>query len=197
MTILTNRLRIVPNHRLVKKGRILTEIEKKRYGKSSMLRFVSGTEEPIYPIGYIKNKHPMAKRRNICCYSTEGRNGIHDNLRMDMSILWKMMRLQCTSRSIEYADNRISLFSEQNGKCAVTHIAFLTTDDVHCHHIIPISAGGTDKYDNLVLVLEPVHRLIHAVTKDIIDGLVKQLKLKKAQIEKVNYFREKIGLAQI
>lgn len=197
MTILTNRLRAGKSSRLVKKGRDLTEIERKRYGKSAMLRFVAGTGEPLYPIGYIKNKFPMGKKRSICCYSPKGREGLHDNLRLNMSLIWKMMKMQCTVRSIEYADNRISLFSAQNGKCTVTHRQFMATDEIHCHHIIPVSKGGTDKYENLVLVLEPVHRLIHAVSKDVIGNLLKALKLTKVQKQKVNNFREKLGLAMI
>ena len=33
--------------------------EEKMYGDSKMLRYVAGTNEPIYPIGYIQTKKPM------------------------------------------------------------------------------------------------------------------------------------------
>ena len=32
------------------------------FGKSAMIRYVSGIDQPIYPIAYIKNKIPMAKK---------------------------------------------------------------------------------------------------------------------------------------
>lgn len=46
-----------------------------------MMRYLAGTKEPIYPIGYIQHKNPMAKKRSICSYTAEGRKGLHDNLR--------------------------------------------------------------------------------------------------------------------
>ena len=37
--------------------------------------------------------------------------------------------------SIEYADNRISLYAAQHGKCAVTG-SIMEAHDIHCHHSI-------------------------------------------------------------
>ena len=67
MTVLTNRLETQKGNRLKRTGRKLTEVERerKRYGKSQILRFVAGTEEPIYPIGYVQHKNPMGKKRSI------------------------------------------------------------------------------------------------------------------------------------
>jgi retron-type reverse transcriptase len=79
MTIFTNRLRTEKGTRLVKRGRQLTEVERKVYGKTQTLRYLAGSGEPIYPIGYIQHKNPMFKKRSICQYSEEGRKGLHDN----------------------------------------------------------------------------------------------------------------------
>ena len=43
----------------------MTESEKERFGKSAMIRYVSGIDQPIYPIAYIKNKIPMAKKAAV------------------------------------------------------------------------------------------------------------------------------------
>lgn len=137
MTVLTNRLRTQKGSRLVKTGRTLTEVERKRYGKSKMLRYVAGTEEPIYPIGHVQCINPMFKKRNICSYTADGRKEIHDNLRINTSLMLKLMVQPLHNRSAEYADNRISLFSAQWGKCAVTGREFATTKDIHCHHKTP------------------------------------------------------------
>ena len=51
MVVLTNRLSTRRGNRLSRSGRKLTDFERKRYGKSKMLRYVAGTNEPIYPIG--------------------------------------------------------------------------------------------------------------------------------------------------
>lgn len=197
MTIFTNRLRTQKGSRLVKKGRTLTKHEKERYGRSAMLRYVAGSDEPIYPVGYVQHKNPMAKKRSVNPYSAEGRNGIHDNLRVNTALMWYMMKQPLNSRSVEYADNRISLFSAQWGKCAITGCDFTTLDSIHCHHITPRSKGGTDKYHNLVLVLPPVHRLIHATLKDTITYYLNILNLNEKQIVKVNEYREKAGNAKI
>jgi GNAT superfamily N-acetyltransferase len=170
MTVLTNRLKTPRGYRLVKSGRTLTEVEQQRYGKSKMLRFLKNCEEPIYPIGYGKHKNPMLKKRKICQYTEDGRDDLHDNLRLNTSLMFKLMRQPLYSRSAEYADNRISLYSAQFGRCAVTGKEFQRLDDIHCHHKIPRAKGGDDKYGNLVLVLQPVHVLIHATQVEIIDN---------------------------
>ena len=96
-----------------------------------------------------------------------------------------------------YADNRISLFSAQWGKCAVTGKEFNNTREIHCHHIIPRNAGGSDKYANLMLVLENVHKLIHATREETIDRYKTFLDLDAEQMVKLNDLRSKAGLAKI
>lgn len=109
----------------------------------------------------------------------------------------ELMRQPLYSRSTEYADNRISLFSAQWGKCAVTGKDFMCIGDIHCHHKIPKCKGGTDKYSNLVLILEPIHKLIHTTNKDIIAKYLEALRLKKSQLDKVNAYRQLAGLESI
>lgn len=197
MTTFTNRLGTQKGSRLVRKGRKLTKHEKERYGKSAMLRYVAGSNEPIYPIGYVQHKNPMAKKRLINPYSTEGRSGVHDNLRVNTALMRLMMKQPLNGRSVEYVDNRISLFSAQWGKCAITGIEFSSLDSIHCHHITPRSKGGTDKYHNLVLILLPVHKLIHATHESTIAYYLKILNLNETQLAKVNEYREKAGNAKI
>lgn len=194
MTVFTNRLRTQKGNRLVKHGRKLTAAEWKLYGKTETLRFVAGTGEPIYPIGYIQHKNPMLKSRKVCQYTVEGRKGLHDNLRTNVPLLLKLMRQPLYGRSAEYADNRISLFSAGWGKCAVTGKDFLCASDIHCHHKKPQANGGDDKYANLVLVLEPVHKLIHATHAETIDKYLQILNLDKEQVKKLNNYRVLSGL---
>ena len=88
MTVLTNRLNTETGCRLVREGGAMTESEKERFGKSAMIRYVSGIDQPIYPIAYIKNKIPMAKKAAVCSYTVEGRALIHTNLSMNSSVLF-------------------------------------------------------------------------------------------------------------
>lgn len=193
ITVLTNRLKTQRGSRLVKTGRELTKIEKERFGKSQMLRFVAGTEEPIYPVGYIQCKKPMNKKGSINSYTSDGRIGLHDNLRINTPLMLRLMQQPLRGRSIEYADNRISLFCAQWGKCAVTGKDFRFPEEIHCHHKIPKAKGGTDKYENLVLVLEPVHRLIHAEELELIARYIQSLGLDSGQIAKIDKLRLMMG----
>lgn len=198
MTILKNRLATGKGNRLTKeKGRELTKIEKTRYGKSEQLRWIKGSGEPIYPIDYVQHKKPMAKKKSVCPYTPEGREGLHDNLRVNTKLLLELMRQPLYDGSAEYADNRLSLFSAQWGRCAVTGIEFTATSEIHCHHKKLKSNGGSDKYENLVLVLEPVHKLIHAQKPETIAYYLELLKLNPVQLKRVNDLRKQAGILEI
>lgn len=192
-TVLKNRLR----KRLSKNGYTLTRFEKERYGQSNMLRKVAGVDQPIYPIGFVKHKNPLNKKRTLCCYTPDGRRGLHENLRINMYLLTALMREPIRNRSVELADNRLSLFSAQWGKCAITGKPFLLLEDIHCHHIVPKRKGGSDAYSNLMLVSKPVHKLIHAVREEVIQHYMALLNLNKAQMLKVNELRAVAGLREI
>lgn len=213
MTVLKNRLGTEKGNRLAKEytkvkkkgkpattkrsGRELTKIEKAKYGKSKQLRWIKGSGEPIYPIGYVQHKNPMAKKRSVCPYTPEGRIGLHDNLRVNTTLLLELMRQPLYDGSVEYADNRLSLFSAQWGRCAVTGTEFTATSDIHCHHKKLKSNGGSDKYENLVLVLEPVHKLIHAQKPETIAYYLEMLNLNPEQLKKVNNLRKQAGILKI
>ncbi len=172
--------------------RKLTEYEAKRYEKSKMLRWLKNEDSPIYPIGYIKHKNPMGYPTNRCPYTPEGRKGIHDNVKFDNMYLLAELRSQCAyDRTIEFMDNRQSLFSVQTGKCGVTGRSFITINEIHCHHITSQENGGNDRYENLILVLDDIHILIHAKSDDTIKRYLTKTKLDKEELIKLNKLREK------
>lgn len=164
----------------------------KRYGKSQQVRFIHG--KWILPIGYIQHKNPICKRRNANIYSEEGRKEIHSKLKVENAYLLEhLSRNPIINKTVEYNDNRLSLFSGQNGKCAITGIEFLSFDEIHCHHKIPLHLGGTDEYSNLILVIEDVHTLIHATKDETIQKYLNVLKLDSVQKEKLNNLRKMAG----
>lgn len=197
MTVLTSRLKTQTGNRLVKTGRNLTKVEKERYGKSAMIRYVAGSDEPIYPIGYIQHKHAKGYPLGKCYYSPTGRHTVHENLRINVPLMLKLMRQPSFGYNAEYMDNRISLFSAQWGKCAVTGQDFRTMEEIHCHHKTPKEAGGGDEYGNLVLVLEPVHRLVHAKEATVIARYSGLLNLDPKQLGILNKLRCLAGLPEI
>lgn len=192
-----NGLNTQNGQRLVKTGRELSDIEKQKYGKYKSLRFVKGTGEPIYPIYAVKFKNPMAFNRNKCLYTPEGRAKIHDKLNPELNLLWQLQKQYPRTQSIEYYDNRLSLYSMQNGKCYVLGKPFMTTAEIHCHHKKAREQGGTDEFKNLVLIHEDVHKLIHATQKDTILKYLEILKLNAEQIRKVNRLRYTLDLTII
>lgn len=158
-----------------------------RYGRSRQLRFINGF--PLVPAGYVQYKPPKSKHKKINPYTAEGRLLIHKNLAVNMEVLLWLMKNPVMHRSVEYADNRISLYAAQYGKCAVTGIE-LASDDIHCHHKLPVSLGGNDKYANLVIVSKVIHYLIHANWNEQTVHILNGLNLSKKQFEKLNKLRE-------
>ena len=168
---------------------------KDRYGKSSRLKEWRG--RPIVPISYVQTVPPKLKRVTVNQYRPEGRAAIHKNLQgIDNNVLYYLMRNPVAEQTIEYNDNRLSLFCGQYGKCAITGVD-LQIGDIHCHHIVHRSQGGTDRYDNLMLVTVAVHRLLHATNEGTIQNLLKSLNLTSKQKAKLNYYRENAGLMGI
>lgn len=197
MTIFTNRLHAGRGRRLKKHGRPLTQIEAKLYGKSGMLRYVKGVNEPIYPIGYVSHCRPINKLIEVCPYTPQGRIKIHSNLRINTNLLRQVMKQPLSNHSIEYTDNRISLFSAQYGRCYITGRYFRNIDEIHCHHKTSRANGGNDKYDNLVLVLQDVHILIHSKDDSTIIKYLKILDLTMEHIKKLNELRQMLNLKKI
>ncbi|NLT15634.1 MAG: group II intron reverse transcriptase/maturase [Clostridiales bacterium] len=162
-----------------------------RYGESAQMRYLKNL--PIAPIAYTRTKPPMNKKRSVQKYTPEGRKEIHKNLGINLSMLGALVRQPLYGRSAEYADNRLSLYCAQYGKCAVTGQVFEISEDIHCHHKLPRSKGGNDKYQNLILVHETVHILIHATTESTIEKYLALTNLNKKQLAKLNKLRVEVG----
>ena len=181
--------------RLMRSGqRILPYIQEK-YGDSKQIRYVYDTA--LAPIGYIKHRPPSMLRVAVNKYTPDGRAYIHRQLeKIDMQVLTYIMRNPVRGKSIEYNDNRLSLYCGQGGKCAVSG-TLLEIGHMHCHHIASISKGGDDKYSNLLFVTDKVHSLIHATADDTIKSLLNELKLNNRQLTKLNKLRCSTGLNKI
>ena len=110
----------------------MTQTEKERYGRSKMVRYVAGIDQPIYPLAFVKNKIPHSKRSAVCSYTAEGRKPIHTNLRLNPFVLEGLRSMASGGHSTEYADSRISLFSAQGGKCAVSGEEFGSASEIAC-----------------------------------------------------------------
>lgn len=131
----------------------------------------------IIPIYTWKHRYAIQFNQNICPYTKEGRALIHNNLKaVSREVLIHIQRYYCDYRSIEYNDNRISKFISQYGKCAISGEE-LTLRDWECHHKDPLKYGGTDKYNNLIIMILPFHKAIHKRDRKELDNLMEKYQL--------------------
>lgn len=146
----------------------------------------------LYPINGIKTKPPMLCNQKITNYTEEGRKIIHTKLGcINKDILNYISKNPVLVRSVEYNDNRLSLYSAQKGRCIITGEPL--DEFMEVHHIIPIQNGGTDKYNNLILLTYDAHKLIHVIDIETINYYLNKLKLDKKALRKINKYRMKIG----
>ena len=189
------RLRNRLKSRLSRKGVIQYKYIEEKYGKSKEIRFIHG--KAIIPLGYVQHQNPMWKNGKVNKYTPEGRKEIHNQLqKVNLNILHYLMRNPNENQSVEYNDNRLSLYCAMQGKCAITK-TILEKDNIHCHHIIPRKDGGGDNYQNLLLIDKRVHILLHATKAETIEKYLGILNLSKAQLNKLNTYRATLNLNAI
>ena len=165
----------------------ISKVIKERYGTSGQLKYVSGCA--LVPIGYVRHRLPIQRNRKINSYTAEGRELIHKNLeKVDLAVLHYLMQNPVRYRTVEFNDNRLSLYSAQIGKCAVTGRTMMI-GDIYCHHKVPRHMSGTDAYQNLILVCQEAHCLIHATNSDIIMKYMKSLNLNAKQTKTLEKLR--------
>ena len=197
MTVLTNRLNTETGCKLVREGGTMTESEKERFGKSAMVRYVSGIDQPIYPIAYIKNKIPMAKKTAVSSYTADGRALIHTNLSLNSFVLAGLRSQPSGGRSTELTDSRISLFSAQRGKCALCGELFENAADIVCWLKTPAEMGGKERYQNMILFHKRFLPLLQKHPDNEWNVITDTLKATKELMSKVNSLREQAGLSAI
>lgn len=159
------------------------------YLKSKMTRYIKGY--PIIPIGFIKTRTALMLKNGVNKFTPEGRKLIHKDLTsVPESIIQQIRRNPIINEraTVEFNDNRISLFIAQGGRCAVTQEE-LILDDMHCHHKKLWSETRDNRYSNLTLVTGNVHRLIHATDVETINKYLNILNLNEEELEKLNKLR--------
>jgi hypothetical protein len=151
----------------------------------------------LFPINGVKTKPPMCFSQIICNYTADGRAKMHENQKaVDTEILKLLIKNPIINRSVEFNDNRISLYVAQFGKCGITG-EILSFGNMEVHHKTPVKSGGTDKYSNLIIVLPDVHKLIHATEPEIIAKYLQKLKNCKINFQRLNKLRNQVGLCEI
>ena len=188
---LYNRLK----HRLQRTGSISNRYIQEKYGRSREVRYLNG--HAVVPIAYVQHRVPMDRKNRVNPYTPECRTEIHKNLAgLNLAVMNHLMKTPAGQQSVEYNDNRIALYVAQKGKCAVSGIA-LDANQVDCHHKKPLSLGGDDSYQNLIIVSDAVHILIHSSSERTIKKYLNDLQLNSKQLAKLNNLRKLAEMPQI
>jgi hypothetical protein len=157
---------------------------KERYGHKRKYPAID-KQIPIPPIHLVQCKPPMN-------YSPKGKE--HTEGSVDKEI--NRMMESFSHGSIEYLNSKISRYSAQKGKCAVTG-EFLEAHKVHAHHQKPKAEGGEDEYGNIIVLDEAVHRLVHATKLETVSEYLKNLTLAPKSMRTVNRLRKLAGTGEI
>jgi group II intron reverse transcriptase/maturase len=197
MTVLTNRLNTEKGCQLKREGGTATQAEKERFGNSKMIRYVAGIDQMIYPIAYIKNKIPMARRAAVCSYTAEGRAIIHSKLNLNPIILKDLREQKSEGHSTEYMDSRISLFSAQHGKCAISGEEFTSALEVAGWLKKPQIIGGEERYKNMILIHKRYLQLLQDLPQQELKAKSQAIELTNKMFQKINSLREQASLSAI
>lgn len=176
-----------------KKGKLENEFLRKKYGKSKAIRYLHGT--PILPVSYVNMKIPRMRNPNVNKYSAKGRKEIHENLALDENTFKWLLNNPLTNSSIEKADNCLSLFSRQKGKCAITNLP-LKPKEIICYHRKNLKEGN-DIYRNLMLISVEGQEMIESEDESTIQTLITILNLKDKDIKRINKWRKNNNLNPI
>lgn len=177
--------------RLISNKPRLSETHKRLYGRYNG-KPITIIDITLFPIYGCKTKIPLCFNQNICNYTNEGREIIHNRLFGYTHVIQYLLNTQKDIESVEFNDNKISLIAGQRGKCAVTGEA-LKIKSMECHHKIPKNLGGTEEYKNLVWLTKQVHEFIHSTNLDTIAKYLNVLNLDDKGLKKVNSLRKLVG----
>ena len=147
----------------------------------------------LYPIAGVTTSPPKNFTQEINNYTKLGREYIHINQKcVSSKVLNYMVANPVPNRSIEYNDNRISLYVAQKGVCAITKEP-LNIANMECHHKKTLNNGGDDRYSNLILILKEVHKLIHCTSEELIKKYLIEIEATEDMIIKINKLRVQAG----
>lgn len=104
--------------------------------------------------GYLKQK---VKRTNPYDYGKSQQTGVSGQ---EIQFLVHSSQMMING-SMKYRDFRVSKYSCCKGRSYISGQK-VSVGEYHCHHMIPKTKGGTDNWDNLCVLSESEHRLLHS-----------------------------------
>ena len=145
----------------------------------------------VFPLYGVVLKKTLSFKQEICNYTKEGRNLIHNKLNDNLQMLMKyLLKNRDENETIKFNDNRISKLAGQNGKSYITGVQ-LCIDNMRCCRQLPKNKGGSDDYSNLIWITAKEKELIAKV--EVFKNDLVGVELDNKALKRLNSLRLLVG----
>ena len=192
----TTRVRFKKIAKLIPFETTSQDFQMKTTGIRPQTKIIMITDTPLLPINGVKHKNPLNFSQDICNFTEHGRSKIHEEIALvtkgEIRIL---LEYKDTTKSVEFNDNRISVFIAQQGNCYITNRRHSPTDMVCIYK--NITETDRDKYQNLVFVEIPISKAILTESVQQAKMWLMNYGLSSQQKKKLNKIRANYGYQAI
>ena len=173
-----------------------SEFQSRTKGIRPKTKIVMIADNPLLPIQGVQHKNPMNFSQDICNFTKQGRNKVHE----DVVVVTKeeiraLLENENPADSVEFNDNRISAYIAQQGNCYVMNRRG-TPSTLICIHKSD-KGDNLDRYSNLAFVEIPIAKAILTESADEAKSLLKGYVLNSQQKKKLNRIRTNYGYQTI
>ena len=188
----TTRVRFKKIAKLIPFETTSQDFQMKTTGIRPQTKIIMIADTPLLPINGVKHKNPLNFSQDICNFTEHGRSKIHEEIALvtkgEIRIL---LEYKDTTKSVEFNDNRISVFIAQQGNCYITNRRHSPTDMVCIYK--NITETDRDKYQNLVFVEIPISKAILTESVQQAKMWLMNYGLSSQQKKKLNKIRANYG----
>ena len=192
----TTRVRFKKIAKLIPFETTSQDFQMKTTGIRPQTKIIMIVDTPLLPINGVKHKNPLNFSQDICNFTEHGRSRIHEEIALvtkgEIRIL---LEYKDTTKSVEFNDNRISVFIAQQGNCYITNRRHSPTDMVCIYK--NITETDRDKYQNLVFVEIPISKAILTESVEQAKMWLMNYGLSSQQKKKLNKIRANYGYQAI
>ena len=192
----TTRVRFKKIAKLIPFETTSQDFQMKTTGIRPQTKIIMIADTPLLPINGVKHKNPLNFSQDICNFTEHGRSRIHEEIALvtkgEIRIL---LEYKDTTKSVEFNDNRISVFIAQQGNCYITNRRHSPTDMVCIYK--NITETDRDKYQNLVFVEIPISKAILTESVEQAKMWLMNYGLSSQQKKKLNKIRANYGYQAI
>lgn len=192
----TTRVRFKKIAKLIPFETTSQDFQMKTTGIRPQTKIIMIADTPLLPINGVKHKNPLNFSQDICNFTEHGRSKIHEEIALvtkgEIRIL---LEYKDTTKSVEFNDNRISVFIAQQGNCYITNRRHSPTDMVCIYK--NITETDRDKYQNLVFVEIPISKAILTESVQQAKMWLMNYGLSIQQKKKLNKIRANYGYQAI